>query len=85
VPALQCKTLEPRPAFAQLLKALEWDHEGKAMFSADGKRQVFYRADERRWEIYDLEKDPEERKNIADSDPNAKALQQQLAEWAPPP
>ncbi len=83
LPALACKDLEPKPAFAQLLKAPEWEHEGKAMITADGKRQVFYRADDRRWEIYDLVADPAETKNIADSDPNAKALEQQLAEWSP--
>ena len=83
VPALACKELEPRPAFAQLLKAPEWEHEGKAMITADGKKQVFYRADDRRWEIYDLANDPEERKNLAESDPDAKTLEEQLAAWAP--
>ena len=85
VPALACKALEPKPAFAQLLKAPEWEHEGKAMITADGKREVFYRADDRRWEIFDLVSDPDEKKNLADSDPDAKTLEQQLAEWSPGP
>ena len=85
VPALACKELERRPAFAQLLKAPEWEHEGKAMITADGKREVFYRADDRRWEIFDLVNDPDERKNLAETDPDAKVLEQQLAEWSPGP
>ena len=81
VPALANKPLEPRPAFAELLRAPDWDHEGKSMITADGKRHVFFRISDSRWEIYDLEADPDEKTNIADSDPNAKALQDQLAQW----
>lgn len=85
LPALACKELERKPAFAQLLKAPEWEHEGKAMITADGKREVFYRADDRRWEVYDLVADPDEKHNLADSLADAKALEQPLAEWSPPP
>jgi choline-sulfatase len=81
VPALAAKPLPPKPAFAELLRAPDWDHEGKSMITADGKRHVFFRISDSRWEIYDLEADPDEKTNIADSDPNAKALQDQLAQW----
>ncbi|MBA3462613.1 MAG: sulfatase-like hydrolase/transferase [Deltaproteobacteria bacterium] len=81
VPAIANKPLEPKPAFAELLRAPDWDHEGKSMITADGKRHVFYRISDSRWEIYDLEADPDEKTNIADSDPNAKALQDALAQW----
>lgn len=81
VPALANQPLEPKPAFAELLRAPDWDHEGKSMVTADGKRHVFFRISDSRWEIYDLEADPDEKTNIADSDPNANALQEQLAAW----
>lgn len=83
VPAIAGKPLEPKPAFSQLLRAPEWDHEGKSMITPDGKRQVYYRADDRRWEIFDLANDPDERTNLADSDPKAKELEAELAGWNP--
>lgn len=81
VPALEGGTLPPKPAFAELLPEPKWDHDAKSMVSADGTRHVFYRISDSRWEIYDLTADPDERKNIADSDPDAAKLKQQLAEW----
>jgi choline-sulfatase len=81
VPVLAGKTLEPRPAFSELLPAPDWDHDAKSMISADGKHHVFFRISDSRWEIYDLEKDPDEKTNLADSDPDAEKLKQQLAAW----
>jgi len=81
VPLLEGKPLPPKPAFAELLPEPKWDHDAKSMISADGKRHVFYRISDSRWEIYDLEKDPEERTNIADSDPDAQKLKDELAAW----
>jgi len=80
VPALAGKPLEPRPAFSELLAAPEWDHEAKAMVTADGKRHVYYRISDSKWEIYDLERDPDEKVNLADRG-GAKELQQALAAW----
>jgi choline-sulfatase len=82
VPALEGTALAPMPAFAEMLPSKSWNHEGRAMVSADGTRHVFHRISDARWEIYDLVKDPEERTNISTSDPKAKELQQQLASWA---
>ena len=81
VPALEGKALTPMPAFAEMLPSKSWDHNAKSMVSADGKRHVFHRISDSRWEIYDLENDPEEKKNIVSDDPGAKELQQQLASW----
>jgi arylsulfatase A-like enzyme len=83
VPAFTCKpgALPPKPAFSELLPAPEWDHEAKAMITADGKKQVYYRTSDSKWEIYDLDTDPEEKTNVAGSDPQAKELEQQLAQW----
>ncbi len=79
VPALACGELTPQPAFAELLQAPEWDHTGESMITADGKRHVYHR--DGKYEIYDLAADPEERKNLADSDPGAKELERALADW----
>ncbi|HEY4244077.1 MAG TPA: sulfatase-like hydrolase/transferase [Kofleriaceae bacterium] len=82
VPALACKEpLPPKPAYAELLPAPEWNHEAKSMVTADGKYHVYYRMSDSVWEIYDLDADPEEKKNLADSLPNAKDLEAQLAHW----
>jgi arylsulfatase A-like enzyme len=80
VPALACKSLPPRPAFSELLPAPEWDHEAKAMVTADGKHHVYYRISDSKWEIYDLDKDPDEKTNMADA-ADAKQLEQALVQW----
>ena len=80
VPALACGPLEPRPAYAELLPAPEWDHEAKAMVTADGKHHVYYRISDSKWEIYDLDQDPDEKSNLVDA-PGAKDLEQALVGW----
>jgi choline-sulfatase len=80
VPALACQPLAPAPAFSELLPAPEWDHEAKAMVTADGKHHVYYRISDAKWEIYDLEADPGEKTNLAGA-PAAKALEQALVQW----
>jgi uncharacterized sulfatase len=79
-PALAGKPLEPRPAFSELLPAPEWDHEAKAMVTADGKRHVYYRISDSKWEIYDLAGDPDEKASIA-SGAGAKELERALVAW----
>jgi arylsulfatase A-like enzyme len=82
VPALECGApLPARPAFAEMLPAPEWNHDAKSLITADAKRHVVYRISDARYEIYDLENDPEERDNIAGRDPHAKDLERQLADW----
>jgi choline-sulfatase len=80
-PALACGDLPAQPAFAELLRSPEWDHFGKSMISKDGKRHLYWRASDSRYELYDLEHDPEERINIVDRDPDAKQLEHELADW----
>lgn len=73
--------LEPKAAFAELIPAPWWDHESKSMITVDGAMHVLYRVTERVWELYDLRADPEERKNVMQTHPNARELQQQLMRW----
>jgi choline-sulfatase len=80
-PALEGTALPPKPAFAEMPPSKNWPHDARSMISADGKHHVFHRISDSRWEVYDLAADPDERKNVVDSDPQAKQLQQQLASW----
>jgi len=80
VPALACKPLDPKPAFSELLPAPEWNHEAKAMVTADAKHHVYYRISDSKWELYDLDQDPDEKTNQA-HDPGAKELEQALVQW----
>lgn len=80
VPAIACKALPPLPAFSELMPAPEWDHEAKAMVTADAKHHVYYRISDAKWEIFDLEKDPGEKANLSRA-ADAKQLEQPLIEW----
>jgi arylsulfatase A-like enzyme len=66
VPALLGRALAPAPAFAELLPAPSWNHDHKAMISADGKTKLIYRISDNLYELYDLAADPTEQKNLAD-------------------
>jgi arylsulfatase A-like enzyme len=80
-PALACEKLPPLPAFAEMLPSPEWDHAAKSMVSADARYHVYWKTSDNRWEIYDLAADPDEKNNIADHEPKAKELEQELAAW----
>ncbi|HEY1811518.1 MAG TPA: sulfatase-like hydrolase/transferase [Kofleriaceae bacterium] len=79
--ALACKPLDPEPAYSEMVATPEWNHEAKSMITADAKRHVIYKISDARWEIYDLDADPDERTNLAESDPKAKELERALAQW----
>ncbi len=81
VPALEGTALAPMPSFAEMPPSKSWNHNATSMISANGKYHVFHRISDSRWEVYDLEKDPEEKTNILSTDPEAKQLQQELAAW----
>ena len=55
VPALEGKPLPPKPAFAEMLPSKRGITRRKSMVSADGKRHVFHRISDSRWEVYDLD------------------------------
>jgi arylsulfatase A-like enzyme len=80
VPALACKSLPPKAAFSELMPAPEWDHEAKAMVTPDGKHHVYYRISDSKWEIYNLETDPDEKTSTASAG-NARELERTLAAW----
>lgn len=79
-PAIAGKQLEPRPAFAELIPDPEWDHEAKSMITADGAHHIYYKISESRWEAYDLNRDPDEKTNLA-SAPWVAELEHALVSW----
>ncbi len=82
LPALRGKPLSPQPAYGELLPAPSWKHAWKAMITPDGAKKIIYRQSDKRFEVYDLEADPQERRDLARKDrPLAKKLQAQLVEW----
>jgi arylsulfatase A-like enzyme len=82
VPAMVGEALPDKAAFAELLPAPSWNHKAKAMVSADGKWKLFYRTDDRRYELYDLAADPEERTDLFAKDKaRADEMIGQLNEW----
>nr|MBA2543449.1 sulfatase-like hydrolase/transferase [Deltaproteobacteria bacterium] len=75
-PAFEGKPLDPKPAFSELVRVPDWDHESQSMITADGNRHVLLY--DSTWEIYDLAADPAEKANLADKDPDADKLKGQL-------
>ena len=80
MPALAGKPLPPKPAFAELLPCRGWDHSARSMISGDGARHVFF-VFPRRWELFDLDADPDEKKDLSRSDPRFEELKGQLLQW----
>jgi arylsulfatase A-like enzyme len=59
----------PHTVFGELLPATAWPHHAAMM--VDGGHKIIHRISDRRWELYDLRRDPGEKKNLAD-DPGSR-------------
>jgi arylsulfatase A-like enzyme len=82
VPAMLGQALPAQPAFAELLSAPSWPHKAKSMYSADGKWHLFFRQEDKRYELYDLTKDPAENTDVFTSTPAiGDAMVKQLNDW----
>jgi arylsulfatase A-like enzyme len=75
LPLLQGKPRAQRPIFSELLPATAWPHH--AVMMVDGDHKLIHRVSDRRWELYDLAKDPKEQHNLADA-PDSHALFESL-------
>jgi len=75
LPLLEGKPREARPIFSELLPATAWPHH--AVMMVDGDHKLIHRVSDRRWELYDLAKDPKEQTNLADA-PASRALFESL-------
>lgn len=66
-PAIRGETLPERPVFAELLAYPGWEHDLKMAVSGDGAWKLVNVISQRRFELYDLAKDPgEERDRFGD-------------------
>jgi choline-sulfatase len=75
LPAIEGQPLAAAPVYAELMPATAWPHQA-SMMVADGHK-IIHRISERRWEMYDLRRDPGEKNNLADQ-PAQAALFAQL-------
>ncbi|MBT8494760.1 MAG: sulfatase-like hydrolase/transferase, partial [Deltaproteobacteria bacterium] len=76
------ESLRERFAYGELLPAPSWKHSAKMVVSGDGKHKLIYRISDRQWELYDLEADPEERKNLYGKNlPIEAELKEELTRW----
>jgi arylsulfatase A-like enzyme len=64
LPRIEGQERPVRPIFSELLPATAWPHH--AVMMIDGKNKLIHRVSDRRYELYDLAKDPGEQKNLAD-------------------
>ena len=82
VPALTGGAPVSKPAFSELLTAPSWPHRARSMVSADGAWKLFYRQDDRRYELYDLGKDPDEKRDLFTAKPDvAERLTKRLVDF----
>ena len=85
VPLMEGAKAPAAPAYAEMQAVDEWNHDAKSMVTADGKYHVFYSLSDSVWELYDLAADPEERKNVMDTDPRAAEIKRQIGQWVEGP
>ena len=64
LPAIRGEELPRRPIFAELLPATAWPHH--AVMLLDDDKKLIHRVSERRFELYDLAKDPGERQSLVE-------------------
>jgi choline-sulfatase len=64
LPAVDGEKLPRRPIYSELLPATAWPHH--AVMLVDDDKKLIHRVSERRFELYDLARDPGEKQNLAD-------------------
>jgi choline-sulfatase len=63
MPTIEGHALPPVPIFAEQMPATAWPHQAAMMVVGDHK--IIHRISDRRWELYDLKRDPGEKTNLA--------------------
>jgi choline-sulfatase len=73
LPRIEGQPLAPAPIFAEQMPATAWPH--KAAMMVDGDHKIIHRISDRRWELYDLKRDPGEKTNLAANPADAKLFE----------
>jgi choline-sulfatase len=63
--AIEGRAQPPAPIFAEQMPATAWPHQSAMMVVGDHK--IIHRISDRRWELYDLKRDPGEKTNLAEA------------------
>jgi arylsulfatase A-like enzyme len=75
LPAIEGQPLSPRPIYAELLPATAWPKHETMM--VDGSFKINHKITDRRWELFDLAKDPGQQTDLA-RDPAHRARLEEL-------
>ena len=82
VPLLAGDKLPPRAVHAELLPAPEWKQDWKIGIDAEARWKVIYRISDNVFELYDLAADPDEQKNLVESQREAaRKAKSALSTW----
>jgi arylsulfatase A-like enzyme len=73
LPRIEGKPLAAVPIYAEQMPATAWPHQAAMM--VDGDHKIIHRISDRRWELYDLERDPGEKNNLAANPADAKLFE----------
>ncbi len=65
LPVIEGRRLPAAPIYAEQMPATAWPHQAAMMVVGDHK--IIHRISDRRWELYDLRRDPGEKTNLADA------------------
>jgi choline-sulfatase len=74
LPRIEGKALPGAPIFAEQMPATAWPHQAAMM--VDGDHKLIHRISDRRWELYDLKRDPGEKNNLAANPADAKLFEE---------
>ena len=74
LPRIEGKALPPAPIFAEQMPATAWPHQAAMM--VDGDHKIIHRISDRRWELYDLKRDPGEKNNLAANPADARLFEE---------
>ena len=74
LPRIEGKALPPVPIYAEQMPATAWPHQAAMM--VDGDHKIIHRISDRRWELYDLKRDPGEKNNLAANPADAKLFEE---------
>ncbi len=82
LPRMLGEDIAQAPAYGELLPAPSWQRAARMMVTGDGSRKLVHSITDGRFELYDLEADPDEQNDLARERPDElEALQAELSYW----